>query len=153
MKAGKFYEAAGEYETAIAMNATNPLAYVGITFASLSAGETHTAAVQLRRAMELFPPIMETRYDVPRIVAVEALKREMNRLDGRLDEGEKKAEPGLYALSVFMHLNTGQTAAARQMAERLKAAAPEDKLFSAYATYVLNGTLPGQTTRPASGQK
>jgi len=148
---GKFYEAAGSYEVATLFNPSNPLAPLGAALSRFAAGETLMASFHLRRAMKRFPPLMETRVDAKgmlgdnvvakRIVQVEALIRE---------QGDSADAPVLF-LAAFVRAASGQPTKAAGHARKLKELAPEDKLYQAYANYLLTGKMPsGATTRPAT---
>ena len=154
LKAGQFYSAAEQYRQAVEVAPQNPTARLGLAGALFGAGESLGAALQLRRAMEMFPPIMVTRLKV-------MLKIPSDRLKGRLDQIHKRLEgrmgtnvdPQLAMLAAYMHRSAGENYIAELCAVKLKGAAGGDKLYAAYATYVLTGKRPAamkSTTRPAS---
>jgi len=155
LRAGKYEEAALNYEYAIISDLGNPLKRVALARAGLSLtlvviGEPLRAAVNLRRAIEMFPPLMmETRIDLGGIMDTSALERQMIVLDKRLDAAVTRVEPQLAFLAVWVHYNANEMVEATRYARRLLAAAPEDKLYKAYATFVLTGRRPGE----ADGKK
>lgn len=158
LKAGKFYHAAGEYRFAIMVSPSNPLARMGLCLALFGAGEPLSAAIHLRRALQLLPPMMETRLDLPAMLDEKIIAAQLQRLDERLKEREEAApdlhvrnDPGLAFLSAFIHHNLGQSAEAKEAARALQAAGGDDKLMQAYATFVLTGDRPERkpSTAPA----
>ena len=149
LKAGKFYDAAGEYRFAMTVSPSNPLARMGLCLALFGAGEPLSAAIHLRRALQLLPPMMGTRLDLPAMLDEKIIAAQVKRLDKRLKEREEAApdlqvrtEPGLAFLSAFIHHNLGQSAEAKEAARALQAAGGDDKLMQAYATFVLTGDRP-----------
>jgi len=155
LKAGKYYGAADKYELALIIDSGNPLARVGMALALFAAGEPLSAAVHLRHAMELFPPLMETHLDIPAMMDQADFQRRVEAVDRRLTERAGKeqdwADPLLVFVAAYMHSNAGQKEKAGLYAARLQAAAPSDKLFTAYASFVLTGRRPATqtTTKPA----
>jgi len=156
LKSGHFYNAADQYRLAVEIAPDNPTAHLGLSVALFGAGESLGAALQLRRAMEIFPPVMVTRLKVIRKIPSKKLK-------GRLDEiykglkGRKgtNVNPQMAMLATYMHRGAGENYIAELCAVKLKGTAGDDKLFAAYATYVLTGKRPAAmkpTTRPASGK-
>ena len=148
--AGRYEEAALNYEYAIISDSGNPLkrvalARVGLSLTLVVIGEPLRAAVNLRRAMELFPPLMmETRINLGGIMDTSVLERQMIVLDKRLDAAVTRVEPQLAFLAIWVHYNANEMVEANRYARRLLAAAPEDKLYKAYATFVLTGRRPGE---------
>jgi len=152
LKAGDFYSAADEYRIAIIIDPKNPMARLGMTLATFAAGEPVTAALHLRVAMEVFPPVMVTRLDVARRIPAKALKRELDMLDERLAGEGKTIDPQLALLAAYMHLGMGNRYRADAAAKKLRAAAGEDKFYLAYAAFVLTGKRPANrkaTVTPA----
>ena len=151
----KFYNAADQYRLAVEVAPENPTARLGLAAALFGAGESLGAALQLRRAMELFPPVMVTRLQVIRKIPSKKLKARLDQIYKRL-EGRRGAnvDPQLAMLATYMHRGAGENYIAELCAVKLRDAAAEDKLYAAYATYVLTGKRPGAlkapTTRPAA---
>lgn len=141
LKADMFYDAAANYQLAATMDSRNPLPRVGIGLAKFGAGEPFSAAVALRKALQLLPPLMETRLEIYEMMSKEVADRRLTEVDTRLatDEGD---EPYLALLSAFMHQNLQHRDAAKAAARRLLSLAGEDRLLKAYAEYVLTGRRP-----------
>jgi len=150
LKAGRFYDAAGDYEIALTINASNPLAHVGLGLSLLAAGEPLSAAMYVRRAMEIFPPLMETRLDIPAMLDKDLVLRRLTGIQRRLDDAAEKPDPSLVFLAAYVCQNLGQTDQAKRYAEQLQTLAEGDKLLSAYATYVLTGARPQATPMSAT---
>jgi hypothetical protein len=144
MKDGKFYAASRDYESALTVNASNPLALEGSSLAKFAAGEPYTAAFELNRAIEVFPPLMETRLDVTRLVDEKTFSSRLAALDQRLSAGSDRQEPLLLMLATFLHQNAAQTDKAKAYAQLLKDAPKATKLMQAYADYILTGKKPAQ---------
>ncbi len=70
MKAKRFYEAARQYSLAAAARPTNPMAHLGVCVSNFAANEWLTSAQGLQRAMELFPPLMETKLDLNQMIPI-----------------------------------------------------------------------------------
>ena len=68
LRGGDHYAAARRYETAIAYDRSNPLAYVGKGHALLAAGEYLSAAVLLQQAFERMPQLPEFNVDLPALM-------------------------------------------------------------------------------------
>jgi len=147
LKAGKFYRAVDSYEAAIIIDSGNPLARIGQGLARLGAGEPLSAALQIQRAMRLFPPIMETRLDIAAMLPIEAVEYQLERVDARL-EASGRVEPSLALLSAFVHHNLGHKAEAARSARLLRSAAGDDELLKAYASYLLTGRHPTTRSSP-----
>ncbi|MFB3890406.1 MAG: tetratricopeptide repeat protein [Phycisphaerae bacterium] len=141
---GKFYDAAGEYEIAVTINANNPLAQVGLGLALFAAGEPSRAAMHIQRALQLFPPLMETRLDVKGMMDGAAFKTRLTALDERLS---KSPDMMLAFLSSYLHHTVGESADAKKQADALKKLAGSDKLMNSYADFVLTGKLPAAEPR------
>ena len=156
LKAARFYNAADQYRLAVEVAPRNPTARLGLSAALFGAGESLSAALQLRRAMEIFPPVMVTKLKVIRNIPPEKLKGRLDQIYKRL-EGRKgtNVDPQLAMLATYMHHSAGENYIAELCAVKLKGAAGDDKIYAAYATYVLTGKRPAAmkpTTRPASGK-
>ena len=156
LKAGGFYSAADQYRLAVEIAPQNPTPRLGLSVALFGAGETLGAALQLRRAMEIFPPVMVTSLKVIRKIPSEKLKGELDQIYKGL-EGRRgtNVDPQVAMLAAYMHRSAGENYIAELCAAKLKGAAGDDKLYAAYATYVLTGKRPAAlkpTTRPASGR-
>ena len=144
LRDAKYYDAADSYEVAIFIEPANPMARIGAGLARFAAGEPRSSAIQFHRAMQLLPPIMETRIDILGMLPEKVVEYQVGRLDERL-AGEPEAS--LAFLSAFLHESLGEQAKAADAAARLQTLAREDKLMQAYAKYILTGERP--TTQPA----
>ncbi|MBS3733956.1 MAG: hypothetical protein KGY99_03410 [Phycisphaerae bacterium] len=145
LQRGEFYRADESSQAALLIRPASPLPRVGRTLAMLAAGEPLTAAILLREAMELYPPLMETRMDVARMMGkqIDVLQQRLVALDERTDEGvATRADRSFVFLSAYLHQCLGQTFAARQQAAKLADA--EDDMLAAFARYVLTGKRPGE---------
>jgi hypothetical protein len=142
LRAGRFYAAANRYRTASLVNSRNPLPRVGMGLALLGAGESLSAAFQLRSAMGVFPPIMETQVDVGGLMGAKTLQSDLKVVERRLQTAGSESKPLLYFLATFLANNLDQRQQAKSYAEKLKSYAGEDKLLKAYADYVLTGRRP-----------
>lgn len=153
LRNGKFYAAGGDYQFAAIVDPANPLARVGLCMSRFGAGESLTAALHLREAMRLLPPLMETRLDLAKMMPPGAVEGELKILEERLTRaaGDSQAEPLLAFIAAFMHNSLGQTDQAKAAAAKIKATAGDDKLMGAFADYILTGNFPGHaaTTQPA----
>jgi hypothetical protein len=151
MKEGKYYDASQEYEQAEVVDRSNPLAPLGASIAIFTAGEPFSAAIYLRKAMSLLPPLMETRLDVGSMVKLDDFEAQLRLLDKRLANPTGKTDPLLLYVSTFMHQSLGQTGQAKASAKLLQESNTRDKIFQAYATYVMTGQRP--TSQPATTNK
>jgi len=148
LKAGHFYDAAGDYELALIVNPNNPLANVGLGLASFGAGEPLSAGLCLRTAMERFPPLMETTLDFSAMMDKSVVEHRVTALDERLAAKGEPPDPQLVFLATFMHRNLGHAEQAKAYAQQLQTVASGDKLLVAYANYILTGKRPTATTKP-----
>jgi hypothetical protein len=149
LKAAKYYRSAVAYDKAIVLRPQNPLAHLGLAIGLLGAGEPLRAGYQLRRAMQLFPPLMEAGLDLREMLSEKTLRDRLDLIHARLAEPTQAPEPLLVFLLAYVHQNTGERSEAGADAERLRKLAGDDKLLAAYAEYVLTGRRPGPR-RPAS---
>jgi hypothetical protein len=146
---GRFYDAEGYYRAARALRLSNPLPMVGMALARLGANELLTAAFHHQRALNLFPPLMETRPDVVELLGEKVARKRAKSLDELIESRGKKAEASLLALAATVHSSLGNEETAAGYARRLKAAAGEEKVLKAYAAILLGEQKPGPATRPA----
>lgn len=141
LRAGRFYDARRNYEMARLVDGNNPLASIGLALASFAAGEPATASFHLHRAIKLFPPIMETRFELAEMAPEQRLREMLQSLDRRL---ENDHDAQMLMLATFVHLNLDEPRQAREFAERLTEAAA-DQIARSYAEYVLTGRRPAET--------
>jgi len=153
LKDEQFYNAANRYRLAVEIAPDNPMARLGLTVALFAAGEPLSAAVQLRRVMEIFPPAMVTTLQIVRKkIPSETLRIRLDRVYKRL-EGRKgtNVNAQLAMVATYMYRSAGENGLAERCAKKLMDTAGDDKLYLAYATFVLTGKRPvsmGPTTRP-----
>ena len=157
LKEASFYSAADQYRFAVEIQPDNPTPRLGLAVSLFGAGEALGAALQLRSAMKMFPPVMVTRLDVIRKIPSEKLKARLDQIYKRI-EGRKgtNVDPQLAMLATYMHKGAGENYIAELCAVKLKGAAGDDKIYTAYATYVLTGKRPvalKTTTRPADAKR
>jgi hypothetical protein len=136
---GRFYEAAAAYEAASATRPENPLPRVGLALALFGAGEPYGAAKHLYRSMALFPPMMEVRLDVGRMMPREAFAARLEALDESRADLPREAQRMLVFLATYMHRLAGRADQARAHARSLAVLADNDLLLQTYATHVLAG--------------
>jgi len=152
---GRYYDAASQYEAAMNVNPRNPLAHVGAALAFFGAGELFSAGEHLRFAMDLFPPLMETRLDIGAMMHLPTFSERLKELKRELQENPIAAErPALLLLAAYLHNCTGEDIEARHYAHRLRAVGRRDELYQAYARFILTGRRPDERppalpTRPA----
>ena len=115
--------------------------------AAAAAEACKSAAHKVRHAMEVFPAVMETRVDLPRLLGAEQLAPRLEALTGRLDKTRGRSAAMLTFLATFMHFNAGKVDQAKVFAEKLKSAAGDDRLLRAYSEFVLSGGKPAKTTK------
>jgi len=138
-----YYRAAADFHYASLIDNRNPLAPLGRAVALFGAGEPLSAAFHLRRALEIFPPLMETKVALVDQIHKDELQREMARLDKRLERKGIDNEAQLLLLATFVKHNTDRGGAAREYAARLRRFSEDDPLGRAYADYILTGERPG----------
>ncbi|HDZ22559.1 hypothetical protein LCGC14_0284290 [marine sediment metagenome] len=145
LKDGRYYDAALEYRGALSVNPKNPLARLGAALALFGAGESYTAALHLRRAMALFPPLMETRLDIPSLMDPVTFDERLKAFKLDLKEDSQKLErPEPLLLAAYLHMCVGERLEARHYAHRLRAVAGRDEVYLAYARFVLTGKRPDE---------
>jgi hypothetical protein len=147
LKEGKFYDAAGAYREAAALNPSNPLPRVGLSLSLFEAGESLGSAHQLRRAAEIFPPVLTSRLEVANMTDVDLIRRRLDFLETRLANSTLGPEPMLYFIAAFLHANLDQTDQAKEYAAKLQASGVEDLVLADYARFLLTGKA---TSAPAS---
>jgi len=137
LRAKRYYDAADLYETAGLITPHNPLARVGIALSLLGAGESLTAAQQLRRAMALFPPMTQSRIDLADLIDAKVIEAELAGINDRLRRADDETRRMLQFLAMFLYYNSGQDAKAKPFAEKLRAARQSPALLRAYAQFIL----------------
>jgi hypothetical protein len=139
LRQGRFYEAAAAYEDAAAMRPANPLPRVGLALALFGAGEPYGAAKHLYRSMAVFPPMMDVRLDVGRMMPLQAFAARLEAVEEPRAGLPRKAQRMFAFLAAHMHRLTGRGDRARAHARRLAALADGDVLLRACAAHVLAG--------------
>ena len=76
----------------------------GMGLSLLGAGESLSAAYQIRRAIALFPPVMETRIDLSAMMDAKVLDSGIRRLEGRLGGASEDTRTMLQFLATFIVL-------------------------------------------------
>lgn len=148
LKDGNYYDAAEIYRQAVSVDQNNPLARVGLSVALFAAGEPLGAADQLKRAAEMFPPILTSRLDLAAIVDKELLARRLDFLARRLDNPQTGPEPMLHFIAAYVYHNLGDEQQARDYAIKLRDSSPDDRVLARYAASLLGGATPASA--PAS---
>ncbi len=145
---GKYYEAVDLYQIVVTYSPQNPLPRLGLSLAYFGAGEPVSAAIEIRKAIETFPPIMETRLDIPNMVPMKDFTPQRTALERKLTEFKyEKNDPLLLFLACYLDYNAGSAEQAMRYARAIQAEAPqEDKLLQAYAKFVLTGERPQAAT-------
>lgn len=142
MLAGRYYDAGVKFGAAAMANPRNPFSQVGAALAMFAAGEPMSSAYRLRRAMEIFPPIMETQMAVAGMMDAAAFDQRLTELDTELTE-QGVDDQMLLLLATYMHASTGNADQAKTYAQRLETAAT-DPLLAAYAKFILTGRRPDE---------
>ncbi len=148
LRAGRFYNAAVEYEASAELMPANPLPRLGTVLSFLAAGEPYSAAVHLRQAAVAFRPIVDkVELDLAAIAGpqVGLIQGRIRALQDRVTArrgGSADEEPMLLFLATYLQQYSDGRQKATALAQRLKAAATSDPLLAGYADYVLTGQWP-----------
>lgn len=152
VKDGRFYEASDLYDAAGEIRPENPLPVVGMGFALLGAGEPLSAAHKLRQAVRIFPPVMETRFDLKVLLGPQRVPSVLAQVENAASQSTPQAAALLNFLSAFLYRSSGDMAKAKEHAAKIKPALAnnleEDNVLAGYADFVLKGKRP-----PASKPK
>ena len=143
LRRGRYYDAAGLYDQAVTLDRSNPLPRLGLAVSLFAAGEPYRAGFHLRKAMEIFPPTMETRLDVPHLMSDVVFQEQLAFAAKTFSQAQRPAP--LLALSLaYMYQTVGETDKAQAIAVELAklSADDNDPLMAAYANYVLTGQPP-----------
>ena len=150
LKSGRYYDAVQEYQAAVRVNPQNPLARIGAALALFGAGENYSAASQLRRAFELFPPLMETKLDIPAMMHLATFRQRLLGLKKDLKENALLADrPSPLLLAAYLHQSIGEDAEAHNYALRLRAVGRGNELYEAYARFLLEDKRPADVDAAA----
>ncbi len=144
---GEYYAAAEYYDIADILNRGNPLAPLGMALALFAANEPLSAALNLRRAMDRFPPMMEARVDVKAILDPQIVEMRIAQLEKRLADEDEPTEPSLVFLVAFIRASMDQPGLAAKHAQTLAKIAGKEKTYILYAKHLLKAA--STTTQPA----
>lgn len=133
----KFDDALTQFRVAGTLDRDNPLAWLGQGVALLAQGHVLQANLALRQAMLRFPPLMQTRVDLPRMLGKEALATALALVKQRLEGDAGEDRPRLLFVAAFAAHGARQDDLARQHAKALLEAAGDDRLYKAYAQELL----------------
>ncbi len=140
MTQGRYYQALQQYELASLTRSQNPLGYLGQSLASFMAGEWFNSSAQLRQALTMFPPLIETRLDIANLIPPK-------EFDARLKALEKWAasvpdQPSVLFLSAWLSFNAGDQKAAADKARELLKRDDIDKFIRVFSEYIVTGKKP-----------
>ena len=156
LKRGRYYEAVDRFKLVRIFDGTNPLPMIGMGLAYFGAGEAYSAGLQFRAAIEMLPPLIESRIDVAAMMDVKDARAQLVNLEERLrGDPYTRRDPHVYFAACFMSRNVGNRSEAIRYAEIIRKLAPENKIIRAYAQLVLTGKLQKDmnTTKPTKGTK
>ncbi len=136
---GQYYPASRRYKLAITLNPSNPMARLGLCLSLFAAGESRVAGLSLYRAMVLFPPIAETRLDIPLMMDKTVFARRLDLMEYQIQREGSDVPALVYLTAVFMHRSAGQDFQAQAYARKLIESADGNELLTGYAKFVLAG--------------
>jgi len=145
---GLYYQAARQYDLAAIAQSQNPMPQLGGCLAYFGAGEWESSARKLVRGLRLFPPLMETRIDLPQFLSNDDLKANFAELENWIQNTNKK--PMLVLLATYIAHNLGNKTKAREYATMLKEEKNAPALFHAFADYVLSGKRPAEMLKKSN---
>lgn len=151
LKEGKYYEAVDLYQLVVMYNPQNPLPRMGLALSYFGAGEPISAALEIRKAIEVFPPMMETRLDIPHMMQIKEFNLQRASLERKLSGFKyEKNDPLMLFLACYLDYNAGNAEEALRYSKLIQTEAPpEDKLLHAFAKFVATGERPQATTFPS----
>lgn len=120
---GRYYDAAGHYRVAAALNRGNPLASIGLSLALFAANEPMTSAYHLRRALSQTPPMMEPKVNVKSLLGKQVVDSRIAELERRLSKESAQPDLSLLCLTAFIRAGNDQPGKAAAHAKRLKSLA------------------------------
>ena len=148
LKQGKYYEAVEHFRLVIIFDSENPLPLIGMGLAYFGAGEAYSAGLQFRKAIEMLPPLIESRIDIAKMMDMKDAKARLVSLEQRFRRHPyRRRDPHVYFAACYVSRNVGDHSEAVRYAEIIQKLAPENKIIRAYAQLVLTGKLP--TTQPS----
>ena len=151
LRDGRYYEAARSFDFATMLNDANPLAVVGQGMAVFGAGEFYTASNLFRRALESFPPLMQTRLEMATMIKKGDFAQQLKVLNEHVAPDD--ADTPLLFLATFANYNAGKTKTARALATRLAERDDARPVVKTFAAYIKTGkipkTLPATAAQPA----
>ncbi len=150
MRQGQFYRALDRLARARRWDPGNPLIWLRACHAYVGAGEFHSAAVDLRQAIRIFPSVASVRTDLEGLMGPrgETLLADRMALLQRIGQaGSGGSQTSLWMLLCYLQQSTGRSAQAAQTAEFLLKNSASDPEAAALARYVL-GKPASPTTQP-----
>ncbi len=148
LKAGEYREAVETYRQAVTEDRRNPLGRLGLAVALFAAGQPSGAAYQLRRAAQLFPPILSSGLDLAGMVDTELITRRLDYVEQRMSHPQAGGEPMLYFIAAYIHANLGHDSKAYEYAQKMQGESLDDKVLADYAASLLVAKRP--TSAPAT---
>ena len=147
---GLYYQASRQYDLAAIAKSQNPMPYIGGCLAYFGAGEWESSARKLAAALNLFPPLVETRIDLPQFLSNDDLKANFAELENWIQHTNKK--PMLVLLATYIAHNLGDKTKATKYATMLKNQKNAPAVFHALADYVLTGKRPAEMLKEGTRQ-
>ena len=172
--AGRSYQASRWYELATMVRPKNPLAYLGGCLSTFAAGEWFTAARKFQTAVELFPPLMDTKLNIPKLMPIKTFHAKLAALEHWIGTVNEK-DVQLLFMAAFLQHNNGNDGGAkrhakailegekynRRLIEKLKKKVDYKRLLlrheeryripKAYAESLLNGKTPARKSAKSKG--
>ena len=139
---GLYYQASRQYDLAAIAKPQNPMPYIGGCLAYFGAGEWESSARKLASALKLFPPLVETRIDLPQFLSNDDIKTNFAELENWIQNTNKK--PTLVLLATYIAHNIADKTKAQKYATMLKQEKRVPAVFHAFADYVLTGKRPAE---------
>ncbi|MCD4824753.1 MAG: hypothetical protein K8S55_09100 [Phycisphaerae bacterium] len=172
--AGRSYQASRWYELATMVRPKNPLAYLGGCLSTFAAGEWFTASRRLQAAVELFPPLMETKLNIPKLMPAKTFRTKLAALENWIATINEK-DVQLLFMAAFLQHNDGNDNGARRHAKTILEVEKSDRQLikglkkktnykillqrheeryripKAYAEYLLSGKVPSKQSAKPKG--
>lgn len=140
MQQGRYYQALRQYELASMTRSQNPLGYLGESLASFMAGEWFNSSAQLRRALTMFPPLIETKLDIANLIPPKEFDARLKNLDKWI--ASVPNQPSLLFLSAWLSFNAGDQKVAADKARELLKRDDIDKFIRTFSEYIVTGKKP-----------
>jgi hypothetical protein len=139
---GLYYQASRQYDLASIAKSQDPMPYIGGCLAYFGAGEWKSSARKLSVALKLFPPLVETRLDLPEFLSNDDIKANFAELESWIEKTGRK--PALILLGTYISHNLGDKTKAQKYATMLKEEKSVPPVYHAFADYVLTGKRPAE---------